>query len=290
MRVLPRGRVLDLEVNEAMTEPIDLKALRGLVATVVTGPSVDDAFSAHLSDMRSYCDRAGFHNVEWRLMPAALVEVGRDECARHAVEQGYDWCLQIDADAAPFPARLLERMLTIAFHTQPDADVVGAYCQLKHPPYLPTIDTGTGTWEEHYPGEGVIPVIRTGGHCHLSKTSIYKRFGPPWYRTRLAKRPLDAMAELDNFARIKLHGENPFAKTDAWEQLLELARAESGAGPAGVGEDSAFCDAVKAVGGMIYVDTDLVAGHVAKRVITPSLLKEEMDKRRRIHRSACGVG
>ena len=154
---------------------------------------------------------------------------------------------------------------------------------------LHTIDTGTGRWEEHYPGEGVLPVIRTGGHFLLTKTSAYRRFGPPWHRTRLAARPIDALAEVDNFARQHLSGENPFRALPAWDTLTQRAKEASGAGPSSVGEDSGFCDALLAAGGKIYVDTDLWVGHVAKHVITPDMLKRELDLRRSRTRAACGV-
>ncbi|NIV29482.1 MAG: hypothetical protein GWN58_08215, partial [Anaerolineae bacterium] len=117
-------------------------------------------------------------------------EHGRDEACNHALQNNYDWILQIDADAAPIPPGSLERILNVAYVQQPDADVVGAYCQLKHPPFLPTIDTGTGTWEQIFPGEGVLEVMRTGGHFLLTKVPSLRRFGPPWFRTRLGMRPI----------------------------------------------------------------------------------------------------
>jgi len=46
-----------------------------------------------------------------------------------------------------------------------------------------------------------------------------------------------------------------------------------------VGEDSGFCDRVKAAGGFIAVDTSVVAGHTVKRVIKADDLREAMKKR-----------
>ena len=265
-----------------------LQSLKGIVATVVTTGHVEENFSWNLMEMRSWCDRNGFHNVEWRPFSAVLVEHGRDEVMRHALAENYDFALQIDADAAPIPPDALLRILHTSFIAVPDSSVVGGYAQLKSPPYLPTIDTGTGTWEPHFPGEGILPVIRTGAHFLLVKPSILRRFGPPWFRTRLGLRPIDALREVDNFARLRNHGKNPLAGDD-WTALLEDARAQAGGVESPVGEDSGFCDAVLAVGGKIYVDTDLVIGHVGKRLITPEMLRTELDKRKTKVRRALGV-
>ena len=272
-----------------MSTTIDLRELPGLVATVVTSGHVEDSFSQCLSNMRSWCDRNDFHRVEWKMFKNPFVEAGRDEVIRHALSESYAWCLQIDADAAPFAPDALKALLETAFITHPTADVVGAYAQLKHPPYLPTIDTGTGTWEVHFPNEGVLPVIRTGAHFLLVKPEVCRRFGPPWFRTRNTMRPVDAIRELDNYARIKLDGANPFAEDEAWERLVHEAKGEAGGVTSGVGEDSGFCDSVKAVGGTILVNTDVWVGHVAKRVITPDLLDDEMKKTETLKKAAVGI-
>lgn len=266
-----------------------LQSLRGLVATIVLTGTVEENFSQALSDMRSWCDRSGFHNIEWRKFPAQLVETGRDSALQHALEEEYDFVLQVDADAYPIPPDALARILHDAYIKQPEADVVGGYCQLKNAPYLPTIDTGTGTWEPIFPGEGLVPVIRTGGHFILVKVPLLKQFGPPWFRTRETAPSLKALAEVDNFARCKLDGKNPLRDSPAWEELVEIARSEQGPGISSVGEDSGFCDAARASGAEIYVDTDLVIGHMSKRVIMPSDLRDEMRKRRRGRDLALGV-
>lgn len=259
-----------------------------MVATCVGIGGVDADYAAAREEMRAYNIQNGFTNVEYSTFSCVLVESGRDAIAMHALQQNYDYVLQIDADAAPFPPNALVHLLRRAFVDLPDADVVGAYCQIKHAPYLPTIDTGTGRWEEHYPGEGVLPVIRTGCHFHLTKVSAYRRFGPPWYRTRLAPSPIQALAEVDGFARQHLDGRNPFAGTQEWEYLTQLAKERSMA-PSPVGEDSAFCDALLAAGGRIYVDCDLVAGHMVKVSVTPDMLKSALEGQRALKRASCGV-
>lgn len=265
----------------------NLRALKGSVSTVVLG-QVEESFSHALSNMRSWNDRNGFHSVEYVNVPATLVEVGRDAVIEHALRESYDFALQIDADAAPFAPDLLVQMLWTAFIARPDADVVGAYCQLKGS-YAPTIDTGTGTWEIHYPGEGILPVIRTGAHAILVKPAICRRFGPPWFRVRRTMRAIDALAEVDNYARIKHDGRNDLVGTDTWRALVEAARSEAGGAVSSVGEDSGFCDAVKACGGNIYVNTDIWVGHVERRVIVPEMLDEEMEKRENKLRALVGI-
>jgi hypothetical protein len=223
---------------------------------------------------------------EYRVFPCQLVESGRDAICQHALAESYDYVLMYDGDSV-FPADALLRLLHTAFVTHPDSNVVGAYAQLKGS-FAPTIDLGSGTWEPIFPGSGVLPVIRTGGHFLLVKTPILRRFGPPWFRTRQALKPIKALAEVDNYARCKLDGENPFSEREEWGQLVDLARKESGA-ESSVGEDSGFCDQAKAAGGRIYVNTDVVAGHLETRVIQPSDLKERLDARDLRLRQSCGI-
>lgn len=268
----------------------DLRQLRGLVATVVTTGTVEPEFAACHEELRFYNVDNGFTNVEYRKFPAALVEIGRDEVAMHALREGYDWVLQIDADAAPFPNDALVRLLRRAYVDHPEADAIGGYCQLKQPPHFPTIDTGTGRWEEHYPGEGVLQVIRTGGHFLLQKTRAFKLMGPgPWHRTRNVPRAVDLFFELDNFARQRLDGKNPLAENPVWETLLADAIRNSGTGQSAVGEDSGFCDNLVSKGGIILVDTDLVVGHVSRKTILPQDLKDALRERRRLQKAAFGI-
>lgn len=267
-----------------------LRPLRGLVATVVLGGSVQEEFASCREELRAWNIANGFTNVEYVNFHAQLVEHGRDAALRHALSPAggpaYDWCLQVDADAT-FPPDALAKILHAAYVAAPDSDVVGAYAQLKGS-YLPTIDTGSGTWEPHFPGSGILPVIRTGAHFILVKTPILGRFGPPWFRSRVSIRPIDALREVDNFSRIHHHGRNVL-EGEAWDALLEEARTQAGGATSPVGEDSGFCDAVKAAGGAIYVDTDLVTGHIERRVITPTLLKEKLREREEKFKQAVGV-
>lgn len=265
----------------------ELKQLKGLVATICTSGLVDDLYAASHEEMRSYNDRNGWHAVEYRKIGAALVEAGRDEAVSHALGNGYDWLLHIDADAAPFRADAVSYLLHLAYNAIPDADAIGGYCILKGS-HLPTIDTGTGTWEEHYPGEGVLPVIRTGAHFLFTKTSLYRRFGPPWFRTRLVKRPIDAFAEVDNFMRCHHDGKNVFTGAE-WDRAIAAAKTGSTGGQSVVGEDSGLCDAAVFSGARLFVDTDLVIGHVSKHILGPDDLRKRIERDDTVRRLACGV-
>lgn len=272
-------------------KPEELEALkqkRGMISTVVITGSVESWFSQCHEDARSYHDRNGFHAIEYRKEDARLVESGRDKLAVHMMEQGYEWMVQCDADSTFQPDAFI-RLLHTAFFAVPDSDMVGAYIQLKGNG-IPAIDTGTGTWEEHYPGEGVIPVIRTGGHFFLCKRSAFEKVGrPPYFRTREAPRALDAMAELDGYARQNHAGRNPFAETTEWQTLLQKATENGGGQKSGVGEDSSWCDLLKSRGGNIYVDSNIVTGHIQKEIIGPDKLRKYMDERARKLGLVCGI-
>lgn len=258
----------------------------GLVAMIVTGGSIKAQTASCLAEMRSYNDRNGIHDVEYRIIPATLVENGRDEACAHALRSGYAWMLQIDADAT-FPP---DSIATALSHWWPSPfDVVGAYAQIKGAG-IPTIDTGSGTWEEHYPGEGMLPVVRTGGHFLFVKCDALRLFGPPWFRSRIAPSPLRAIAEFDTFARTQcFNGANPLADTEAWEKLVAKAKTQPTGTSGPVGEDSSFCDALVAAGGHIAVDTDFVTGHVTEEVILPDRFIRHVRDIQRHQRMALGI-
>ena len=268
---------------------LDLNELRGLVATCVTTGAVRPQYAQSLSNMRDFNTRQGYTAVEYKQFPAVLVESGRDAIVAHALRHDYDWIMQLDADAAPFSQDALLRMLKTIYSDEPRIDVLGAYAQLKGGVNFPTIDTGTGTWEEHYPGEGILKVIRTGCHFFIAKTDVFKIFGPPWFRTRLPPHAARAMMEVDNFARRTLDGENPFADSTEWFTLLKEARSAVGEDGTTVGEDSSFFDKLNALDRYVAVDTDLVVGHIDDKIISPQDFIDAIDKRNRSMRMMMGV-
>jgi hypothetical protein len=144
---------------------------------------------------------------------------------------------------------------------------------LRGYPYLPTIDPGSGTWEPVPPGVGPVEVMRTGGAFILIKRHVFERMKAPWYGVRPAERPLDMLMEVENFALQKFDGKNPLREHEAWAKLEQCAYEEHPRDPtfpySTVGEDSNFCDRARGLGFKIVVQTNAVANHVDRKVITP---------------------
>lgn len=241
--------------------------------------------------------------IRWNFVPGALVDKARNDGVRGMLsDPAATWLLFMDADMA-FQPTIVEMLLTTAFHETPWADIVGAWCPLRGEPYLPTLDTGTGTWETTLPGQGPIEVIRTGSACILVKRHVYERMEYPWYGVRPAPRPLDMLAEFDNFCRMKFDGRNLFAELCAteWMQIQGCAQDEArnqrmqgatgahGSFMSSVGEDSNFCDKARALGFRIVVQTNAVAGHVDRRVVGPKEHRDAMAKQEHQELLACGI-
>lgn len=253
----------------------------GMVAVTTYGTVQAETVQA-LWDMRAHTASVGITNVHYAIIPGSLVDKARNEAAREMLKNPkFQYLVFLDADMT-FAPPLLQQLLTTAYGKTPWADAVGAWCALRGKPYLPTIDTGTGTWETHDSGLGPLEVIRTGSACILVKRHIFERLEYPWYGVRPAPRALDVLAELDNYARTKMDGRNPLREHAAWATLETCARQDAQAQranpllqvPGGflssVGEDSAFCDKTKAAGFRIVVDTDIVCGHLEHKTILPA--------------------
>ena len=248
-----------------------------------------------MMDSMTYCERNGLASIQWQMMPGSLVDKARNEAVRAMLRAGCGWLLMIDCDMT-WPADAVRKIIQTAYGTHPWADVVGGYCCLRGEMAVPTIDTGTGTWESHYQNSGVLEVIRTGAAFLLVKRHVFEALEDPWFRLRVPTRPVDFMAEVDNFSRCKFDGANPFRGLPGspWETLERIAREESAPShqvfvPTEVGEDSAFCDRAKLAGFRIVVDTNIVIGHIHKVIIGPDEHKEAMEKRRRQWQLAVGV-
>lgn len=243
---------------------------------ITTFGTIQQATVQSWTDMRSYSEKMGLHNVAWAMVPGTLVERARNDAVRTmlgAFQGQAQWILFVDGDMV-FAPESLHKLLITAYGTTPWADVCGAYCSLKGDLALPTLDTGTGTWESIFPGRGPLEVMRTGAAFLLCKRHVFERIPTPWFRVRVPARPLDFMAEVDNWARMKLNGKNPFQGLPGqpWEKLQDLASSDPSAQPgtfvpAEVGEDSGFCDRVRNAGMRICVDTNIEIGHLDTKVI-----------------------
>ena len=178
---------------------------------------------ACLLEMRSAVEAAGL-KCPWHFVPGGLVDRARNQAVVQMLQAqpALGWLLFVDGDAV-FAPDAMTRLLMTAYQTHPHADVVGGYCTLRGEPYLPTIDTGTGTWESWMPGNGVLEVMRTGSAFILLKRHVFERVPGPWYGTRNPWRPIDALAEVDNFAHTKFDGRNPLAETAEWKEAAPNA-------------------------------------------------------------------
>lgn len=268
---------------------------------VTTWGAIQPECMQGMVDLTNHNRSAGINNVHFSVVVGTLVDKARNEAARMMLANpNFKYLVFMDADMQFAPSTLQQLLLT-AYHITPWADAVGAYCQLRGSPYLSTTDTGSGTWESHDSGMGPIEVIRTGSACILIKRHVFERLEFPWYGVRPAPRALDVMAELDNFARCKMDGENPLRNNDAWAKLEQCARQDASSqranpqaqGPGGfmssVGEDSSFCDKMKALGLRIAVNTDIVVHHMERRPITPDDHNKAMREMERLGRLAVGI-
>lgn len=281
-------------------EPKAVEIPAGMLAITTYGSITPETTQA-LLDMAGANRTAGINNVHTSMVQGTLVDKARNESARMMLNNpNFKYLCFIDADMS-FPPQTLQQLLVTAYHMTPWADAVGAYCQLRGSPYLPTIDTGTGTWESHDVGMGPVEVIRTGSACILIKRHVFEQMEFPWYGVRPAPRPLDIMAELDNFSRCKMDGENPLREHKAWATLEQCARQDAASqrtnpqaqGPGGffssVGEDSSFCDKMKALNLRIVVNTDIVVNHLERKPITPDDHTKAMRELEKWTRLAVGV-
>lgn len=281
-----------------LSDPVTINP--GMVCVTTHGIAQAETMQAY-GDLRARAQAIGLTNVVWAFAHSGLVDKARNDAGRSflATKPNLEWLTFFDADMIWEP-NVLERLCTTAFKDAPWANIVGAYCQLRGAPNLPTIDTGTGTWEPIEANTGLHEVIRTGSACVLIKRAVFETVQFPWYGIRHVPRGIDALLEVDNLARCKLDGRNPFAEHEDWQKLLSAAREDAARqrgvtdGIVGweystVGEDSGLCDRAKALGHRIVVNADIVVGHIEKRVIEPSDLVKNMQQSEREMRLAAGV-
>lgn len=282
-----------------MTAPQPVQVPPGHIIVTTHGVIREETVASLLA-LKDYIHKANLPAV---LYPVSgnLVDKARNEAVMQLLaDRQAAWLLQIDADMQ-FTPDVVDKLVLTAYQQVPWADIVGAWCPLRGDPYLPTIDTGTGTWEPTLPGQGPLEVIRTGGACILAKRHVFERMEAPWYGVRAAPRAIDTLAEFDNFCRIKFDGRNPFMRLPEWEQIQDCAAQEAyqqrAAAPHGVGmqwyhtvgEDSNFADKARALGFRIVVQTDAVCRHVDRKVIGPEDHRDAIKRVERQQDLACGI-
>lgn len=276
-----------------MTAPATINVPVGVVCMTTYGMVTSDTMQAWC-EMRSAVEASGL-KCPWVMVPGSLVDRARNQAVLQMLQMQppMGWLLFIDGDAV-FQTDALSKLLITAYQTHPWADVVGGYCTLRGEPFLPTIDTGTGTWESHLPGQGVMEVMRTGSAFVLIKRHVFERIPGPWYGTRNPWRPIDAMAELDNFAHTRFDGRNPLTQYPEWQALLQCAKDDAstrGAHDPGsfVGEDSNFCDRNRFHDLRIVVNTDVEVHHVDRVIRSAADHRRVMAERDVLVRKFVGV-
>ena len=255
------------------------------------GSILPDTCHALLST-RAYCERNGLNNIQWQFVQGTLIDKTRNHAMRDMLNSPAQWLLFVDADMS-WSDEAVHQMLDAAYRTHQWVDVLGAYCSLRQPPHLPTMDTGTGTWESHFPGQGVVDVMRTGAAFLLIKRHVAERVPDPWFALRVPVRPLDAIAEVDTFCRTIFDGTNPL-RGDYWDAMVRSARthpstAENPYVAGEVGEDSSFCDRVTGRGMRIAVHTDVIVRHWTTEAKDWRDHKKAMDESMRQQRQLAGV-
>ena len=247
-----------------------------------------------LLESRSFAESQGLKNVTYEQVHGTLVDKARNELMRRMLASNAQWVLMVDGDMV-WSKEMIAQMLQTAYGSHPQYDVLGAYCTLRGGVHLPTIDTGTGTWESWYPGTGPVEVMRTGGACLLVKRHVVERIPDPWFALRVPMRPIDALAETDTFCRTIFDGRNPLRgqASGAWEAMEQCAMDHDSTKhpwtPAEVGEDSSFCDRVTGAGFHIAVDTNIVVRHLVKMTHGPEDHRKAMVERDKDALLLCGI-
>jgi len=278
------------------TQPVSETKVPAGKIFVTTYGTLQVETASSLVNMAIHATKIGLDNISWEWVSGLLVDKTRNECATETLKSKAEWLWFIDGDML-FEPNLLDHMFSAAFTELPWADIIGGYCNLRGWPYLPTIDCGSGVWEAHDANIGPVEVIRTGAACLLVKRHVFEKMAYPWFGVRPASQPIDNLAEVDNFFRMKYDGINPFASDPKWKKALAIAaensKATRGAHASqrmhSVGEDSNFCDKAKAMGFRIVVQTNAVCQHVDKKIIGPPDHMEALQKARENERLLVGA-
>ena len=275
-----------------MSEETQIPIPAGFVVLTTYGSVCMETVKAW-GDTRQWCVQNGLTNIGWQIVPGTLVDkVRNDSVEMMLAEPKAQWLLFLDADMIWEPD-VIGRLLQTAYKECTWAAIVGAWCPQKGEPFLPTIDLGSGTWEPIAPNDGNKEVMRTGSACVLIKREVFERIERPWYSVHPAPRAIDMIAGVDNWCNQIFDGENPFRKemSDRWNQMEDAARqsANQVKGSRAIGEDSGLCDAAKALGYRIVVNTNAVLSHVHRKIITAQDHINEMENHRKQRLAQLGI-
>lgn len=171
----------------------------------------------------------------------APIHMARQMACDYAVDNGFDWILQLDDDAT-FPPDIISKLLA---HQK---DVVTALAYQRKTPHWPCIfelaeDGLLGKPMEGVERTGLRRVDVSGFHCSLTKTSVIKRL-------REGTKKPDGSVDVPG-TRIYFGG---------FDNKL--------------GEDFAFSINCKKIGIQIYCDTDIISGHIGAAMVVDETYKK----------------
>jgi GT2 family glycosyltransferase len=210
---------------------------KGLVASFHAEEWTRVAFMGGLMGLRR-SDGIGFSYYHHKRTP---IPFARTLVADYALDQGFDWLVQLDDDAT-FPSDLLRRLLA---HQK---DVVCALAYQRRPPHLACAyeigaDGMIGKTLEGIEHTGLRRVDVSGFHCSIMRTSVIKRL-------------------------------REGVKDEAGNVTVPGTRQYYGGFDNKVGEDFAFCLNCKKIGVQIHVDTELISGHIGDSIIVDEAYKQ----------------
>ena len=142
---------------------------RGLVVTYHSEEWTRVEFMKNMIGLRR-SDNVTFEYLQVSRMP---IHMARQAAVDWAVDQGFDWMVQIDDDAT-FPADVLRQLLAR------QKDVVCALAYQRKPPHLPCVfelgeDGMLGAPMEGIEHSGLRKVDVSGFHCSILRLSVIKK-------------------------------------------------------------------------------------------------------------------
>lgn len=162
------GRLIDKWGKEWAKEHSKLNG-SGLVVTYHAEEWARVSFWQHLIGLRR-SDGVGFSYLQ---VCRAPIHMARQKACDFALDNGFDWLVQIDDDAT-FPTDLLRRLLS---HQK---DVVTALAYQRKPPHFPCVfevgpDGLMGAPLQGIEHTGLRRVDVSGYHCSILRTSVIKK-------------------------------------------------------------------------------------------------------------------
>jgi len=229
-----QARLIDKWGKDHVTSKLKVRS-NGLVCTMHANEWTRVEFMKNLVNLRASTVAFSYLNIQ-----RAPIHMARQLACDFALDNGYDWLVQLDDDAT-FPSDLLPRLLA---HKK---DVVCALAYQRKAPYLPCIyevgDDGLlGRPLEGAENTGLRRVDISGFHTSILHTSVIKR---------LREGTKDAEGKV----------------------LVPGTKQYFGGFDNKVGEDFAFCLNLKKIGIKMYCDTDLIAGHIGSAPIIDEAYK-----------------